>query len=165
MKPALLVIDIQKEFYKASTQTAESLRDAVDVINAAMELFRAKNLPVFCVQHMNEKTKLVPGEDGFEIPEELGILPSDPRIHKTYGNAFNKTNLANALHELDIDTVIITGFCAEYCVLSTERGARDLDFTPIILRDSLASDTLENIKFVENISDVISYGALKAVLG
>ena len=34
-----------------------------------------------------------------------------------------------------------------------------------IRRGSLASDTLENIKFVESMSDMISYGALKKVLG
>jgi nicotinamidase-related amidase len=165
MKPALLVIDVQKEFYKYSTQTAQSLNNAVEYINIAIALFRAKNLPIVCVQHMNEKDKLIPGEDGFELPEGLNILPSDICIHKTYGNAFNKTDLQGKLHELDVDTVIVTGYCAEFCVLSTFRGAKDLDLTPIILRGALASDSLENIKFVESISDIISYGALKMILG
>jgi hypothetical protein len=49
-------------------------------------------------------------------------------------------------------------------VLSAYRGAQDLDLTPILLRGSLASSTLEHIRFVENISDIISYGALKRVL-
>jgi len=164
MKPALLVIDVQKEFYKNSPRTAQSLKNAAEYINAAIALFRAKNLPIVCVQHMNEKEKLIPGEDGFELPEGLNILSSDICIHKTYGNSFNKTDLQGKLHELDVDTVIVTGYCAEFCVLSTYRGAKDLDLTPIILRGSLASDTQENIKFVENISDVVSYGALKKVL-
>ena len=64
-----------------------------------------------------------------------------------------------------VDTVIITGFCAEYCVLSTCRGAEDVDLTPILLRDALAGSTPENIGFVESIHDVISYGALERVLG
>jgi nicotinamidase-related amidase len=164
MRPALLVIDVQKEFYKNSAQTARLLTDAVEYINAVIALFRAKNLPIICIQHMDEEDKLMPGEDGFELPEELRILPSDIRIHKTYGNAFNKTSLQSKLHELDVDTVIVTGYCAEYCVLATYRGAEDLDLTPIIVRGSLASGTPENIKFVESISDMISYGALKKVL-
>ena len=41
---------------------------------------------------------------------------------------------------------------------------KDLDLTPVLLRDALASGSLENIVFVENVSDVISYGALKKVL-
>jgi len=165
MKPALLVIDVQKEFYKNSAQTAQSLKNAVEYINAAIALFRAKNLPIVCVQHMNEKDKLIPGVDGFDLPEGLNILPSDISIHKTYGNAFNKTDLQGKLHDLGVDTVIVTGYCAEYCVLSTVRGAQDLDLSPILLRRSLASDTPENIKFVESVSDLISYGALKKVLG
>jgi nicotinamidase-related amidase len=165
MKPALLVIDVQKEFFKSDPQTAQSLRDAIEYINAAIALFRAKNLPVICIQHVDEKEDLVPGKAGFELPEELNILASDTCIHKTYGNAFNKTSLLSKLNELQVDTVIITGFCAEYCVLSTYQGATDLDLTPILLRSSLASGSLENIKVVESISEIISYGALEKVLG
>jgi nicotinamidase-related amidase len=165
MKPALLVIDVQKEFFKISPSTAQSLNDAIEYINAAIALFREKGLPVICVQHVDEEEKLVPGEEGFELPEALDILPSDLHVHKTYSNSFNRTSLEDELRDLGVDTVIITGFCAEYCVLSTCRGAQDLDLTPIILRGSLASDNLKNIRFVESISDIISYGVLKKVLG
>ena len=165
MKPALLVIDVQKEFYKNSAQTAQSLKNAVEYINAAIALFRAKNLPIVCVQHMNEKDKLIPGVDGFDLPEGLNILPSDISIHKTYGNAFNKTDLQDKLHDLAVDTVIVTGYCVDQCVLSTYRGAEDHDLTAILLRGALASDAPENINFVESINEVISYGALKKVLG
>ena len=164
MKPALLVIDIQKEFFKFSPATAQALNEAIEYINVAIALFREKNLSVICIQHMDEEENLVPGEDGFELPEMLDIQPSDLQIHKTYGNAFNKTVLAEELRGLGVDTVILTGFCAEYCVLSTYRGAQDLDLTPIILRGSLASDNRENIKFVESISDIVSFGTLKKVL-
>jgi nicotinamidase-related amidase len=165
MKPALLVIDVQKEFFKSDAQTVQSLNDAIEYINAAITLFRAKNLPIFCVQHIDEADKLVPGEEGFDLPESLQILPSDGSIHKKYGNAFNKTALLSKLQELDVDTVIISGYCAEFCVLSTCRGAEDVDLTPMLLRGSLASSHPENIKFVESVNDIISYEALKKVLG
>jgi nicotinamidase-related amidase len=63
-----------------------------------------------------------------------------------------------------VDTVIVTGFCAEHCVLSTYRGAQDHDLMPIILRGAIASDKLENIRFVESISEIISFRALKKTL-
>ena len=164
MKPALLVVDVQKIFFARDPVTKQSLEMAVEEINAAIALFREKHLPVICVQHMDEDGGLTPGEDGFDLPEGLNVLDSDLHIRKKYGNSFNKTPLEEELRRLDVDTVIITGFCAEYCVLSTCRGAKDLDLTPILLRDSLASGVPENIRFVENISDVISYGALKRIL-
>lgn len=63
-----------------------------------------------------------------------------------------------------VDTPIITGFCAEYCVLSTYCGARDHDFTPVLLRNALASGKPESIRFMETAYDLISYGALKKML-
>ncbi len=164
MKSALLVIDVQKAFFEFSPTTAQSLRDAIEYINAAIALFREKHLPVICIQHVEESEKLVPGEAGYELPEQLDILPTDLHIAKTYGNAFTKTQLEDELRALEVESVIITGFCAEYCVLSTCRGAEDVDLKPIILRGSLASSNLERIRFVEDINDVISYGALKSFL-
>ena len=164
IKPALLIIDVQKEFYKSSPQTAHSLKDAVEYINAAIALFRAKGLPVVAIQQVDEEEGVVPGKEGFELPAELQVLPTDLHIHKIYGNAFNKTALEKELRKLGVDTVILTGFCAEQCVLSTYRGAQDLDLTPILLRGSLASGVMENIRFVESINDIMSYGALKKIL-
>jgi len=165
MKPALLVIDVQKQFCEPGEPAAESIQDAIRFINFAIALFREKDLPIICIQHVSEEGHLVRGEEGFELPEELAIEPSDPHIHKTYGNAFNKTSLADDLEALGVDTVIVTGFCAEHCVLSTYRGALDLDLTPIVLRGALASYDRDHIRFVEEIGDVISYGALEKVLG
>jgi nicotinamidase-related amidase len=164
MKLALLVIDIQKAFFEGGPITVQSLNNAVEHINAAIELFRKKGLPVVSVQDMDDEEGVVPGAAGFDLPAHLNILDSDLHIHKCYGNAFNKTLLEAELRVLGVDTVIVTGYCAEYCVLSTYRGAKDLDLTPIILRGSLASDIPENIGFVERMSDVISYGALRKVL-
>ena len=162
MKPALLVIDVQKAFFKESPVTAQSLDAAIEMINYAIALFRKKGLPVISVQHTEED--LVPGTEGFDLPEKLSILPGDLHIRKSYGNSFNKTPLAEELGKLGVDTVVVTGYCAEFCVLSTYRGAEDLDLTPIILRGSLASRNPENIKVVEGISEVISYGALRRAL-
>jgi nicotinamidase-related amidase len=164
MKPALLVIDVQKQFFEEGPVTAQSLNDAIVYINAAIDMFRKKQLPIICVQHIEEADGLVPGAVGFDLPDNLQILPADLHIHKTYGNAFNKTTLEGDLRKLGIDTVIVTGFCAEYCVLATYRGAEDRDLTPILLRGAIASSTLENIRFAESISSIISFNALKKVL-
>jgi nicotinamidase-related amidase len=164
MKPALLVIDVQKQFFDISPETSRSLNDAIEYINAAVELFREKDLPVIAIQHINEKDNLVPGDPSFEMPDSLNILPEDAHIHKTYGNSFIKTPLKEILEKAEVDTVILTGFCAEYCVLSTFRGAEDIDLTPIILKGSLASIKPEHIRFVEDINDVISYTALEKML-
>jgi nicotinamidase-related amidase len=162
MKPALLVIDIQKAYFNPKTQT--SLDDAIEYTNAAIELFRKKDLPVISVQHMDRENGHVPGSEGYDLPDSLKIKATDLHIHKEYGNSFVKTPLAEELKKLGVDTVILCGFCAEYCVLSTYRGAEALDLTPILLLGSLASPSSKNIRFVESINDVVSYGALEKLL-
>ena len=164
MKPVLLVIDIQNEFFNLNQAASESLKAAIECVNAAIDLFRKKNLPIVVIQHKSEDEGLVPGKAGFEVPATVKLQPQDIRIVKTYGNSFIKTGLAEKLRKLGVDTVIVTGFCAEYCVLSTYRGAQDFDFTPIILKGSLASDNAEHIRFVEEITETISWGALKTLL-
>lgn len=165
MNPALLVIDIQEKFFDIGPEVAASLNRAIPCINQALAFFREKKLPIIVVQHIDEAEGLVPGTPGFELPKSLHILSTDQRIHKTYGNAFNKTKLEAVLHDLGVDTVVISGFCAEYCVLSTYRGALDKDFTPVLLRYSLASVNPANIPFVESIHDTISLNILKRAVG
>ena len=164
MKAALFVIDIQNYFFNISQVCSDSLKSAIQYINAAIKLFRKKILPIVIVQHKDEEDGLVPGKLGFNVPETINTEPNDLRIIKTYSNSFNKTGLTEKLRQLGIDTVIITGFCAEQCVLSTYKGAEDLDFKPIILKGAIASTNLEHIKFVEETTDTITLGALNTLL-
>jgi len=63
-----------------------------------------------------------------------------------------------------VNPVIVTGFLAEGCVLSTVRQARDLDLTVIILRNRIDSGSEGRRKFVEKIRDVFSDRVLKKML-
>ncbi|NMC46582.1 MAG: cysteine hydrolase [Chloroflexi bacterium] len=164
MKPALLVIDIQKQFYKISDETTHSLQDAVEYTNEAIKYFRKKQSPVIVIQHMNARNNLLPGNADFDLPDALEIVPGDLHIHKTYGNAFNKTELLEELRKMQVDMVILCGFCAEYCVLSTYHGAKDVDLNPVMLKGGLASTTPRNIAFVEDICEIVSLGALEKFL-
>src|SRR4030042_1692507 len=94
MKPALLVIDVQNEFFNISQACSDSLKSAISCINAAIDLFRKKNLPIVVIQHKSEEQGLVPGKSGFDVPESVKLEPQDIRIVKTYGNSFTKTGLA-----------------------------------------------------------------------
>jgi nicotinamidase-related amidase len=160
MKPALLVIDMQEAFFDEGPQVAQSLTEAVMYINAAITLFRSKDLPVIAIEDIAEDEGRLPGTAGFETTSRINLEPDDLRIHKTYGNAFNKTALHHELQERGVDTLILTGFAATQCVTSTYRGALDLDYDPFIFRGSLADESSYKVKFVEEIHDLLSYGVL-----
>jgi len=160
MRAALLIIDLQKAYY--SGYSKESMDSAVEYINEVIPYFREKELPIVWVQDIDESSGVIPETEGFEFIENLTKkIDGEISIYKKYGNSFNKTELFNILQKNRIDKVIISGYCAEYCVLSTYRGAKDLDLTPFILQNGIASGKEKNLEFVEKISDLVSYKFLK----
>lgn len=162
MNLALMIIDLQRAFYDEDSR--HSMDSACEYINAILPLFRKAKLPILWVQHMDEEEGVVPGAEGFELIPQLQPEGGEARIQKKYGNSFNKTDCMDIINKAKVDTVILTGYCAEYCVLSTYRGAEDQDLTPILLKNAIASSNPQNIKFVEDISDLITYGALKKIV-
>ncbi len=162
MKLALLIIDLQKGWRRQ--ENASSMDGAAETINAVSPLFRKKGLPVVWVQHIDEGDGVVEGSSGFEMIEGLEPLPDDIRVSKRYGNSFNKTALDSLLRERGVDTLVLAGYCAEWCVLSTYRGALDLDYLPFLLEEGTASGDEENHRFVRKICDVIPFELLKKML-
>ncbi len=90
-KPALLVIDIQNQFFNLNQACSDSLKSAIEYINEAIGLFRKRDFPIVVIQHKDEEQGLVPGKSGFDVPESVKLEPQDIRIVKTYGNSFTKT--------------------------------------------------------------------------
>ncbi len=159
MKLALLVIDLQKAYYEGTSK--ESMDKAIDYINETIGIFRRKELPIIWIQDIDEESGVVPDTEGFEfIDVLLDKQEGEYSIYKKYGNSFNKTELFDILKKEGIENIIISGYCAEYCVLSTYRGAQDLDLKPFILQHGIASGSKENLELVERISNLVSYAFL-----
>ena len=68
MKPALMVIDLQKAYYHGPARA--SMDAACEYVNAAVAAFRKKGLPIVWVQHIDEGDGSVPGAAGFEFERE-----------------------------------------------------------------------------------------------
>lgn len=162
MKPALMIIDMQKAYYGALTSS--HMDAASEYINYVIPKFEQKGLPVIWVYNVDEEDGAVPGNDAFEFIDQLKPGENHIKIHKTYSNGFNKTEADAVLKEHGVDTIVMTGFCAEFCVLSTYRGARDLDYFPVLLKNGIASRKDENKEFVEDISETITAGMLEKLL-
>lgn len=162
MKLALMIIDMQKEYYQGGA--LPQMDRASEYINAVMPLFEKKGLPIIWVQDIDQEDGVIPGTEGFDLIDSLKPKDGAIIIHKRYGNSFNKTDCDQILKEHGVDTVVLTGFCAEYCVSNTYRGAKDLDYFPVLLKNGIASVEEANKQFVENINETISYGMLKKIL-
>jgi nicotinamidase-related amidase len=162
MKLALLIIDMQKAWY--DEESKDSMDSAAEYIEEISNRFRDYNLPIYWIYDVDEEDGSAPGLPDFGFIDSLEVPSNEVKIHKNYGNAFNKTNLGEQLAKEGVDTVIITGFSAAHCVLSTYRGALDLDLTPILIRGAVASADPEQLLMVEKISNLMTYVPLIKLL-
>ena len=130
-------------------------------IDAYINLFRFYSHPVIRVYHSDPQYGPKPGTKEFEFPETTAIKPDDPKVIKTYGNAFNKTDLDKVLKAKGVNTLFLCGLSSVGCVLATYEGAMDLDYNAFMLQGALIGPEAAWTKTVLEFTRTIDYGALK----
>jgi nicotinamidase-related amidase len=164
LRPALLVIDIQNKWLDSSPGLKECLERRVATINSAIAFFRKKGLPIIRVYHVDKVRGPLPGTKEFEFLPSIEIDMMDMQVIKNYPNAFNKTELAEILIQNRVDAVILSGLSATGCVMATYIGAEDNDIQPFLLKEGVAADGEDKVKFVEGIFDTLSLESMVQAL-
>ena len=158
MKPALLVIDVQKQFLPMMSK--EDQERALEMMNWAIWLFRQYGLPVIRVYHTSDKWGPKPGSPGFEFYDSLKIEQSDPKVIKTYPSAFNKTELNKLLKDKGINTLFLCGLSSVGCVLATYMDAANYDYEAFLIRDAVISHDAQYTKQVESIFNALDMNTI-----
>jgi len=161
IKPALLVIDIQQAFLPMMSADKEM---AMEYINGLIELFRKNGYPVIRVYHSSAEYGVTPGTEGFEFPETVKILPTDPKVIKTYGDGFNKTDLDKVIKETGSNTLFLCGLSAVGCVLSTWIGAQNHDYQAFMVKNAIISHNADYTRNVEQMFDAVAFDVVKLII-
>jgi nicotinamidase-related amidase len=139
MKKALLIIDIQNDYFKGGSHTLTDADIAGENARFVLNYARTKDIPVVHVQHI----AVNPGADFF-LPDTHGAafhasvqpLPGEQVIIKNYPNSFRETNLLKHLQENGITELIICGMQTDVCVDATVRAAKDYNFSTTVIGDA-----------------------------
>ena len=145
MKTALLVIDIQNDYFPAGRMELAGSEVAAACAARLLHAFRQAQWPVFHVQHI----AINPGA-GFFLPNSSGaeIYPSvtptgdETVIVKHYPNSFRATDLLEKLRAEEVDSLLVCGMMTHMCVDATVRAAFDLGFSCTVAHDACASREL-----------------------
>jgi nicotinamidase-related amidase len=162
MKPALLVIDVQKAFLPMMSK--EDQDKAIEMMNWSMWLFRKHGLPVIRVYHVSEDYGVLQGTPGFEFSDSLKIEQTDPQVIKTYPSSFNKTELDKLLKEKGINTLFLCGLSAVGCVIATYIDAENYDYKAFLIEDALLSHNAEFTNQIEKIFRALDLEAIDYML-
>lgn len=142
---ALIVVDAQKGIL--SWSPAEVVDPFVADISALANAFHQAQLPVVWVHAtglpagevdnpISEPEQLP--EDFAELDDRLPVEPSDIHIYKQRTwSAFTKSDLADQLRALGVDTVALVGGATGAGVESSARSAYDEGFNVLAVRDIL----------------------------
>lgn len=162
IKPALLVIDIQNAYLEMVPEQEKEV--ALYMINVCIDLFRSQGYPVIRIYHFSKEYGPEKGTEGFEFPESVKITPEDPKVIKTYPDAFNKTELDQLIRDTGSNTLFLTGLSSVGCVLATWIGAQNHDYEAFMVKDAIMSHNSDYTNQVEDMFNAVGYDVIKLLL-
>lgn len=145
MNTALVIIDIQNDYFPHGKCELFQAEQALTVTKKLLEHFKTKKLPIFYVQHISPEnaTFFLPNTKGVQIHKD--IEPSSPKnvIVKHMPNSFHETSLHEMLSSLSIKNLVMCGMMTHMCVDTSVRAAKDLGYYVTLIADACATKDLE----------------------
>jgi nicotinamidase-related amidase len=145
MDTALLLIDLQKDYFPGGKMELEGSLKAVEAAKKILTHFRGKKRPIVHIQHLSVRpgaTFFLPGTDGAEIHPQVQPLPSETVIQKAFPNSFRNTDLLDYLKKEEIRHLVLAGMMTHMCLEATVRAAFDLGFQCTVVHDACATRAL-----------------------
>ncbi len=142
MNKALLIIDVQNDYFEGGKSELHSPLNALANIEQALSLFRLKGLPVIHVQHINTRAGaafFLPDTDGAMIHKRLTPKDGEYLVVKHVPNSFLNTNLSEILKGNAVSEVIVCGMMSHMCVDTTVRACMDYGLKATLLEDACAT--------------------------
>jgi nicotinamidase-related amidase len=145
MKIALLIIDLQNDYFPGGKNPLVGSEAAAEQARRLLDYFRQNALQVFHVQHQSTRpgaSFFIPGTPGVEFYPLVQPLPGEPVIQKNYPNSFRKTDLLEQLHNLDVQRLAVCGMMTHMCLDAGVRAAVDAGFECWVAADACATKDL-----------------------
>ena len=145
MNTALLIIDIQNDYFPGGAMENVGATQAAAQARLLLDAFRRKSLPVIHIQHLSTRpgaTFFLPGTAGAEIHESVRPLNGESLFQKHFPSAFRETPLLEHLRKEKITGLAIAGMMTHMCIDTTTRAAADLGFSCQLAQDACATRAL-----------------------
>ncbi len=145
MKQALLVIDVQNDYFRGGPMELSGAEAAADRAADVIKKFRERKLPVIFIQHIAARPEagfFLPDTPGAEINQRVRPLGSEKVIIKHFPNSFIETELKSHLDSMKITDLTIVGMMTHMCIDATTRAAKDLGYNTTIIGDACATRDL-----------------------
>ena len=146
MKRALLVIDVQNEYFTGKLPVSYP-RDSLANILRAIDAANDYGAPVVLIQHaapQPDSAVFRQGSEEWQLRPEIAARSHQALVHKNLPGGFTGTELEPWLRERAIDTVVISGYMTQMCCDTTARQALHLGFNVEFLADATGTLDVKN---------------------
>jgi nicotinamidase-related amidase len=145
MSRALLVIDVQNEYFTGSLPITHPAGHLEQILRV-MDLARGR-IPTVVIQHTSAEADAPffrKGTPSWGLHHEVAKRPHELAIEKTLPGSFTNTGLEDWLRERGINTVTISGYMTHMCCDTTARQAVHRGFNVEFLSDATGTLPLSN---------------------
>lgn len=144
-KQALLIIDVQNDYFKGGKMELAGPDAAAANIRLIADKCRKEGVPVIYIQHKADASGgfLIANTPGADIHPSVQPLAGEKIVVKHYPNSFRETELLTHLQQIGATDLVITGMMTHACVDATTRAAKDYGFTCTVVADACATKDLE----------------------
>lgn len=146
MRRALLVIDVQNEYFIGKLPIVHANRSLKNIIKSMDEASK-NNIPIILIQHTeveNNSETFIRGSKEWEIHDEIKKRKHECIIEKNFPGSFTETNLEELLRNMNVDTVVVCGYMTQMCCDTTARQASHLGFSVEFLSDATGTLDISN---------------------
>ena len=146
MPQALVLIDIQNDYFPGGAMTLVGMDAAAERAAAVLSTFRARGAPIVHVQHVSTRpgaTFFLPDTQGVEHHASVAPRAGEAIVRKHFPNSFRDSELGAALARAGADELVIVGAMSHMCVDATTRQAFDLGFKCTVIADACATRDLQ----------------------
>lgn len=153
MSKALLVIDLQNDYFPEGQFPLWNTESTLLNIERAIEKAKLQNVPVIIIQHIaNSDLGIAPffnkGTKGADVyPRILAAAPDAPIVVKEFADSFVETQLEETLSQLEVTELLVCGMMTQNCVTHTAISKSAEKYEVSILADccTTVSEMLHNI--------------------
>lgn len=147
MSAALLLIDIQNDYFPGGTMTLVDMDAAAANAARLLARWRERGQPVFHVQHVSTRpgaTFFLPDTDGVAFHSSVVPDNGEPVVVKHFPNAFRGTDLNGWLKADGVSDLVVCGAMTHMCIDGTTRAAFDAGYRCTVVEDACATRDLEH---------------------
>jgi len=177
-KPALIVVDLQRDFLPGGALPVREGDDVIEPTNALIDGFQAEGLPIVFTRdwhpkdhrsfkprggmwppHAIKDTRGAQFPPSLHVPHGTAIVSKATRKDVEAYSGFQGTDLAARLRGRGVEELYVTGLATDYCVKNTVIDGMKEGFRVSIVRDCVRGVNLKRTDSATAFRSMLGRGA------